>query len=82
MKREERTGEWRKLHNEELHNLYSSRDITMIKRRRRRWAGHVAPRKREKGRLFQSQTLMQRDDGSIRWQAFVHAVMNISLNNI
>jgi hypothetical protein len=37
------TGDWRKLHNEELHNLYSSPNITrMIKSRRMRWAGHVA----------------------------------------
>jgi hypothetical protein len=36
-------GGWRKLHNEELHNLYSSPDmIRMIKSRRMRWAGHVA----------------------------------------
>jgi hypothetical protein len=39
------TGGWRKLHNEELHNLYSSPSIIrMIKSRRRRWAGHVARR--------------------------------------
>jgi hypothetical protein len=37
------TGDWRKLHNEELHNLYSSPNIIrMIKSRRVRWAGHVA----------------------------------------
>jgi hypothetical protein len=37
------TGEWRKLHNEELHNLYSSPDIIkQVKSRRMRWAGHVA----------------------------------------
>jgi hypothetical protein len=42
-KRDEVTGEWRKLHNEELHNLYSSSDIIrQIKSRRMRWAGHVA----------------------------------------
>jgi hypothetical protein len=42
-KRYEVTGGWRKLHNEELHNLYSSRSIIrMIKSRRMRWAGHVA----------------------------------------
>jgi hypothetical protein len=42
-KRDEVTGDWRKLHNEELHNLYSSPDIMrMIKSRRMRWAGHVA----------------------------------------
>jgi hypothetical protein len=42
-KRDEVMGEWRKLHYEELHNLYSSPDvIRMIKSRRVRWAGHVA----------------------------------------
>jgi hypothetical protein len=36
-------GSWRKLHNDELHNLYSSPNIvTVIKSRRMRWAGHVA----------------------------------------
>jgi hypothetical protein len=42
-KRDEVTGDWRKLHNEELHNLYSSPNIIrIIKSRRMRWAGHVA----------------------------------------
>jgi hypothetical protein len=42
-KRDDVTGEWRKLHNEELHNLYSSPDIIrQVKSRRMRWAGHVA----------------------------------------
>jgi hypothetical protein len=42
-KRDEMTGGWRKLHNEELHNLYSSPSIiTMIKSRRMRWTGHAA----------------------------------------
>jgi hypothetical protein len=42
-KRDEVTGGWRKLHNEELHNLYSSPSIIrMIKSRRMRWPGHVA----------------------------------------
>jgi hypothetical protein len=42
-KSDEVTGEWRKLHNEELLNLYSSPDITrQVKSRRMRWAGHVA----------------------------------------
>jgi hypothetical protein len=42
-KRDEVTGEWRKLHNEELHNLYSSSDvIRQVKSRRMMWAEHVA----------------------------------------
>jgi hypothetical protein len=42
-KRDEVTGGWRKLLNEELHGLYSSPSIVrVIKARRTRWAGHVA----------------------------------------
>jgi hypothetical protein len=42
-KRDEVTGEWRKLHSGELRNLYSSPDIIrQIRSRRMRWAGHVA----------------------------------------
>jgi hypothetical protein len=42
-KKDEVTGEWRKLHSEELHNLYLSPNIIrQIKSRRMRWAGHVA----------------------------------------
>jgi hypothetical protein len=42
-KRDEVTGGWRKLHNEELHGLYASPSIVrVIKARRMRWAGHVA----------------------------------------
>jgi hypothetical protein len=41
--RDEVTGGWRKLHNEELHNLYFSPSIIrIIKLRRVKWAGHVA----------------------------------------
>jgi hypothetical protein len=40
--RDEVTGEWRKLHSEELHNLYSSPNIIrQINRRRMKWVGHV-----------------------------------------
>jgi hypothetical protein len=42
-KRDEVTGEWRKLHSEELHNLYSCPDIIrQIKSMRMKWTGHVA----------------------------------------
>jgi hypothetical protein len=51
-KRDEVTGEWRKLHNEELRDLYSSQSIIkIIKSRRMRWAGHVA-RMRRRGTLI------------------------------
>jgi hypothetical protein len=49
------TGGSRKLHNEELHSLYSSPDvIRMIKSRRMRWAGHITQlgEKRNEYRLF------------------------------
>jgi len=42
-KRDEVTGEWRKLHSEELNDLYCSQNtVRVIKRRRMRWAGHIA----------------------------------------
>jgi hypothetical protein len=41
-KRDEETGEWRKLYNDALHNLYLSNIIRMIKSRMMRWARHVA----------------------------------------
>ena len=49
-KRDEVTREWRKLHNEELNDLYSSSSIIrMIKSRRMRWAGHVARMREGRG---------------------------------
>jgi hypothetical protein len=46
----EEDGSWRKLHNDELHSLYSSPNIvTVIKSRRMRWAGHVAHMREERG---------------------------------
>jgi hypothetical protein len=46
------TGEWRKLRNEELHDLYSSPSIIRIMNARRiRWAGHVA-RMGEEGKVY------------------------------
>jgi hypothetical protein len=73
-KRDEVTGEWRKLHNEEMTGLYSLPNIVrVIKSRRVRWTGHVA--RMEKGEVctgFWRGNLKERDrwgnpgvDGSI-----------------
>jgi len=49
-RRDEVTGEWRRLHNEELNDLYTSPNIVrVIKLRRMRWAGHVARMGEERG---------------------------------
>jgi len=49
-RRDEETGEWRRLHNEELNDLYSSLNIVWeIKSRRMRWVGHVARIGNERG---------------------------------
>jgi hypothetical protein len=49
-RRDEVTGEWRRLHNEELNDLYCSTNIVrVIKSRRMRWAGHVACMGEERG---------------------------------
>jgi hypothetical protein len=60
-KRDEVTGDWRKLHNEELHNFYSSPNIIrMSKSRRMRWTGHVA-RMGEKRNAYR--TLVKKPEG-------------------
>jgi hypothetical protein len=49
-KRDEVKGEWRKLHNEELNDLYSLPNIVrVVKSRRKRWAGHVARMGEDRG---------------------------------
>jgi len=49
-KRDEVTGEWRKLHNDELNDLYSLPNIVwVVKSRRMRWAGHVARMGEDRG---------------------------------
>ena len=49
-RRDEVTGEWRKLHNEELNDLYSLPNIVrVVKSRRMRWAGHVARMGEDRG---------------------------------
>jgi hypothetical protein len=49
-KRDEVTGEWRKLHNEELNDLYSLPSIVrVVKSRRIRWAGYVARMGEDRG---------------------------------
>jgi hypothetical protein len=57
------TGEWRKLHNEELHDLYSSPSIIRkMKTRRMRWEGHVA-RIGEKKNAYRLLVGSQREEG-------------------
>jgi hypothetical protein len=46
---DEVTGEWRKLHNEELHDLYLPNIVRVLKSRRMRWAEHVARMGKERG---------------------------------
>jgi len=48
-RRDEVTGEWRRLHNEEINDLYSPSIVRVIKSRRMRWVGHVAHVSEERG---------------------------------
>jgi hypothetical protein len=65
------TGEWRKLHNEELRDLYSSPSIIrIIKSRRMSWAGHVARmgEKRNDYRLLVGKPEGKKPLGRPRWR--------------
>jgi hypothetical protein len=63
-KRDEATGEWRRLHKEELNDLYSSPNIIrVIKSRRMKWAGHVARMGEKRGAY---RILVERPEGTRR----------------
>ena len=62
-RRDEVTGEWRRLHNEELNDLYFSLNIVLvIKSRRMRWTGHVARMGEERGAY---RVLLGKPDGPL-----------------
>ena len=66
-RRDKVTEEWRRLHNEELNDLYSSSNIVrVIKSRRMRWAGHVARMGEERGTY---RVLVGKPEGKNRWGA-------------
>jgi hypothetical protein len=85
-KREE-DGSWRKLRNDELHNLYSSPNIvSVIKSRRMRWAGHVARVVVGRGVYIKMNLRDTEFDGAnwirlsqdrVQWRTFVNTVMNL-----
>jgi len=76
-KRDEVTGGWRKLHNEELNDLYCSPNIVwVIKLRRKRWAGHVARMGERRGvyRVLVGKPEGKRPLGrpSCRWKDYIY----------
>ena len=65
-KRDKVTGEWKKLHNEELNDLYSLPNIVwMVKSKRMRWAGHVARMGEDRGVHM---VLVGRPEGKMHWE--------------
>jgi hypothetical protein len=84
-KRDGVMGGWRKLHNKELHNLYSSPSlIRIIKSRRMKWAGHVAwmGEKRNVNRLLVGKPEGKRPLGRprCRWMDNIKDLLEIGLN--
>jgi len=65
-KRDEVTGEWRRLHNEELNDLYLPKIVRVINSGRMRWAGHVA-RIGERGGLYR--VLVGKPEGKATWES-------------
>jgi len=60
------TGEWRRLHDGELNDRYSSPNIIrMIKSRRMRWAGHVACMEDRRAAL---RALVRKPEGTVPWK--------------
>jgi len=65
LRRDKVTGEWRRLHNEELNDMYSSPNILRaIKSRRMRWTGHLARMDEERGMY---RFLVGKPEGKNHW---------------
>ena len=65
-RRDEVTGDWRRLHNEDLNDLYYSPNIVqVIKSRRMRWAGHVARMGEE---IVVYSVLVGKPEGKAHWK--------------
>ena len=63
---DEVTGEWRKLHNEELNDLYCSPDIVRVNKwRRMRWAGHITCMGERRGVY---RVLVGKPEGETTWE--------------
>jgi hypothetical protein len=79
-RRDEVTGDWRKLHNEELHNLNSSPNIIeIIKSRRMKWAEHVGRigEKRNAYRILGGKPEVKRPPGRPRRRWVDNIIMNL-----